>query len=121
MKLYKLLMKLSANKQALEMTNLKLAEYADKEKIVGFSENTTSHWLGIFEELGLLERERVGNKRRIAMIHHPQKVDLERSLRFREGIAELDDFERYLQIAFHCDHDQLLEAVNRPIFPASWL
>lgn len=118
---YKLLMKLSANKQALEMTNLQLAEYADKEKIVGFSENTASHWLGIFEELGLLERERVGNKRRIAMIHHPQKVDLERSLRFREGIAELDDFERYLQIAFHCDHDQLLEAVNRPIFPASWL
>lgn len=117
---YKLLKKLSANKGFLDLTNEQLAQWAEKEKIAGFSETAASHWLGIFEELGFLEREREGNKRRIIMNSKPQKVELEHSLRFQEGIAELEDFERYLEVAFHKDQNQLLKAVNRPIYPASW-
>ena len=98
-----------------------MAELAEKRKIAGLTENSVSHWLGIFEELGFLEREREGNKRSITMNLKPVKVDLERSLRYQEGLAELDDYKRYLQLAFQKDEAQLLAAVNQPIYPKSWV
>ena len=77
-------------------------------------------WLGIFEELGFLEREREGSKRRIIMIPSPNKMDLNTSLRYQECMAELEDFQKYLQIAFDHNEEHLLTAINRPIYPAEW-
>ena len=118
---YLLLKQLTKQKNHLEQTNQQLAELAEKRKIAGLTENSVSHWLGIFEELGFLEREREGSKRSITMNPKPAKVDLENSLRYQEGLAELDDYKRYLQLAFQKDEAQLLAAVNQPIYPKSWV
>ncbi len=63
---------------------------------------------------------REGNKRRIIMIPSPNKMDLFSSLRYQECMAELEDFQKYLQIAFEQNRDKLLTAINRPIYPAQW-
>ncbi len=118
---YLLLKQLAKQKNHLEQTNQQLAELAEKHKIAGLSENSVSHWLGIFEELGFLEREREGNKRNITMNPKPVKADLEKSLRYQEGLAELEDYQRYLLLAFQKDEAQLLAAVNQPIYPQSWV
>ena len=110
---YKVLRTLG-RKGEIKMTNEELAHSA---KIKGFSEKAVSHWLGIFEELGFLEREVSGSKRTIILNERPNKANLEDSLRYTEGLAELDDYEKYLSVAFTANTEELLQAVNRPIYP----
>jgi len=117
---YKLLQYLVQGKTAIELTNAELVELVKRERIAEPNESCISSWLGIFEELGFLEREREGSKRRIIMIPSPNKMDLNASLRYQECMAELEDFQKYLQIAFEHNQDKLLTAINRPIYPASW-
>lgn len=117
---YRLLQHLIQGKPAIELTNGELAELVKRERFAEPNESCISSWLGIFEELGFLEREREGNKRRIIMVPSPSKMDLLASLRYQECMAELEDFEKYLQIAFDHSHDKLLTAVNRPIYPEKW-
>ena len=117
---YKLLQYLVQGKPAIEMTNAELVELVKREHIAEPNESCISTWLGIFEELGFLEREREGSKRRIIMVPSPNKMDLSSSLRYQECMAELEDFQKYLQIAFEHNQDKLLTAINRPIYPASW-
>lgn len=117
---YLLLKRLGKQRNRLEQTNQQLAEWGEKQQIVGLTENSVSHWLGIFEELGFLEREREGGKRSIIMNPQPVKADLGKSLRYQEGLAELDDYKRYLQLAFQKDETKLLAAINQPIYPRSW-
>lgn len=117
---YKLLQYLVQGKPAIELTNAELVELVKRERFAEPNEACISNWLGIFEELGFLEREREGNKRRIIMIPSPNKMDLLSSLRYQECMAELEDFQKYLQIAFDHSQDKLLTAINRPIYPANW-
>ena len=117
---YKLLQFLVQGKPAIELTNGELADLVKREHFAEPNESCISGWLGIFEELGFLEREREGSKRRIIMIPSPNKMDLFSSLRYQECMAELEDFQRYLQIAFDRNQEKLLAAVNRPIYPAGW-
>ena len=117
-KFYRLLKILIQGKPAIELTNTELVEIVTKEKIAEPNEHSISSWLGIFEELGFLEREREGNRRRIIMAPSPNKMDLYSSLRYQECMAELDDFQKYLDIAFEQQRDKLLEAVNQPIYPS---
>lgn len=117
---YKLLQYLVQGKPAIELSNAELVELVKRERFAEPTETCISGWLGIFEELGFLEREREGNKRRIIMIPSPNKMDLNTSLRYQECMAELEDFQKYLQIAFDHNEDKLLTAINRPIYPADW-
>ena len=117
---YRLLQYLVQGKPAIELTNAELVELVKRERIAEPTETCISGWLGIFEELGFLEREREGSKRRIIMIPSPNKMDLNTSLRYQECMAELEDFQKYLQIAFDHNEDHLLTAINRPIYPAEW-
>ncbi|MBQ5702993.1 MAG: single-stranded-DNA-specific exonuclease RecJ [Peptococcaceae bacterium] len=117
---YRLLQYLVQGKPAIELTNAELVELVKRERIAEPTETCISGWLGIFEELGFLEREREGSKRRIIMIPSPNKMDLNTSLRYQECMAELEDFQKYLQIAFDHNEDHLLTAINRPIYPADW-
>lgn len=117
---YRLLQYLVQGKPAIELTNAELVELVKREHFAEPTEACISGWLGIFEELGFLEREREGSKRRIIMIPSPNKMDLNTSLRYQECMAELEDFQKYLQIAFDHSEDKLLTAINRPIYPASW-
>ena len=117
---YRLLQYLVQGKPAIELTNAELVELVKRERIAEPTETCISGWLGIFEELGFLEREREGSKRRIIMIPSPNKMDLNTSLRYQECMAELEDFQKYLQIAFDHNEEHLLTAINRPIYPAEW-
>ncbi|MBQ5615884.1 MAG: DEAD/DEAH box helicase, partial [Peptococcaceae bacterium] len=120
-KFYKLLQLLIQGKPAIELTNHELCELVKRERIAEPTESCISGWLGIFEELGFLEREREGAKRRIIMTPSPTKMDLLSSLRYQECMAELDDFQRYLEIAFDHSKDTLLKAINQPIYPKQWM
>jgi len=119
-KFYKLLRFLVQGKPAIEQTNSELAELVKREHIAEPNEACISNWLGIFEELGFLEREREGNRRCILMVQSPSKMELQSSLRYQECMAELEDFQKYLQIAFEESEDKLLSAINRPIYPTRW-
>ena len=117
---YKLLQYLVQGKPAIELTNAELAELVKRERFAEPNESCISSWLGIFEELGFLEREREGSKRKIIMVPSPSKMDLFSSLRYQECMAELEDFQKYLQIAFDGSQEKLLTAINRPIYPSRW-
>lgn len=119
-KFYRLLQFLIQGKPAIELTNGQLAELVKQERFAEPNESCISHWLGIFEELGFLEREREGSKRKIIMTPSPNKMDLFSSLRYQECMAELEDFQKYLQVAFDRNQENLLAAINRPIYPAHW-
>ena len=93
-KFYKLLQLLIQGKPAIELTNNELCELVKRERFAEPTESCISSWLGIFEELGFLEREREGAKRRIIMTPSPTKMDLLSSLRYQECMAELEDFQR---------------------------
>lgn len=120
-KFYKMLQLLIQGKPAIELTNNELCELVKRERFAEPTETCISGWLGIFEELGFLEREREGAKRRIIMTPSPTKMDLLSSLRYQECMAELEDFQRYLEIAFDSSKDILLKAINQPIFPKQWM
>ena len=120
-KFYKLLQLLIQGKPAIELTNHELCELVKRERFAEPTDSCISSWLGIFEELGFLEREREGAKRRIIMTPSPTKMDLLSSLRYQECMAELDDFQRYLEIAFDNSKDTLLKAINQPIYPKQWM
>lgn len=119
-KFYRMLQLLIQGKPAIELTNTQLAELVKQERFAEPTESCISNWLGIFEELGFLEREREGNKRKIIMTPSPNKMDLFASLRYQECMAELEDFQKYLQIAFEYNQEKLLTAINQPIYPANW-
>lgn len=104
-------------KGEITLTNAQLAQHT--KGIKNISENAVSHWLGIFEELNFLSRETSGSKRTIIINEKPSKTDLEESLRYTEGIAEREEYDKYAELAFIKDTDKLLEAINRPIFPHS--
>lgn len=119
-KFYRLLQYLIQGKPAIELTNGELAELVKRERFAEPNESNISNWLGVFEELGFLEREREGSKRRIIMTPSPNKMELLSSLRYQECMAELEDFQKYLQVAFDNNQEVLLAAINRPIYPAHW-
>ncbi len=102
-------------KGAITLTNAQLAQ--STKGVKNISENAVSHWLGIFEELNFLSRETNGSKRTIIINEKPSKTDLEESLRYTEGVAEMAEYEKYAELAFSKDSASLLKAINRPIFP----
>ena len=107
-----------ARQGEIKMTNEELAQ--STKNVRGLSERAVSHWLGIFEELGFLARELNGSKRTIIVNERPNRSNLEDSLRYAEGLAELEDYEEYVTLAFNPRAEELLEAINRPIYPKNW-
>lgn len=116
---YVLLTKIAHKINPIDLTNNEIAEWGKLYNIEGLHENSVSLWLGIFEELALLEREKIGNKRFIYLIENPPQVNLSDSARFLEGQEELMYFNNYLKYAFHPDRNVLLDLINKPIIPTS--
>ncbi|MDK2823135.1 MAG: single-stranded-DNA-specific exonuclease [Clostridia bacterium] len=116
-KFYLLLKKLAKKSHPITFTNSQLAEWANIYKISGVQDKNISIWLGILEELGIIEREIEGNTRNIYIVPNPPKVNLEDSLRYLEGIEEKNNFEEYVELAFQNTSQPLLELINRPIYP----
>ena len=73
--------------------------------------------LGIFEELGFVRVEGAGETRRIEMVEHPGHVDLDRSIRYLEGLHARMEFTEFEAWALTATAHDMLARMNRPITP----
>lgn len=73
----------------------------------------------ILEELGLIQVEGSGAHREITLLSLPKKrMNLEQdSVRYEEGMHEKAMFENFKNWALKSSADELLEMINRPIYP----
>lgn len=106
------------NEQAITSTNEELAKQIENRYHEAVSSASISICLRILEELGLIWRETFGNKRKIVFNPQPdQKLDLESSSTFCEGIHVRAEFESFANFAMTATSNRLLNCVNRPIYP----
>ena len=73
--------------------------------------------LAIFEELGFLRVLGPDTDRRIEMVENPGHVDLDRSIRYLEGIHARMEFSDFKAWALSMPAHDMLARVNRPITP----
>ena len=73
--------------------------------------------LAIFEELGFAHVEGDERTRRIEMVEHPGHVDLDRSIRYLEGLHARMEFSAFKDWALTASARDMLARINRPITP----
>jgi len=101
-----------------EVTNGELAERCRRRrKSFALDERGISSALGVFRELGFVQGEGHGAYRRLTFVPSTAKVDLESSVRYAEGIDEVEGFAAFKQWALSAVADDLLVRFNRPILP----
>lgn len=103
----------------VETTNAELAERVRlRRPRSALREKGVSTGVGVFRELGLVTSEGTGAYRRLTMMPVPDaKLDLASSVRYAEGLDEIEDFEQFCARALEAAPDELLHAFNRPILP----
>ena len=74
--------------------------------------------LAVFAELGFLSVDGFGDSRRVRMAPSPAHMDLERSVRYLEGLQGRDEFADFCDWVLHCPQEELLAHVTRPIAPS---
>lgn len=104
---------------AIETTNAELAERVKRRRPASrLNEKGVSTGIGVFRELGLVTSEGHGAYRRLSLLPSPgQKLDLASSVRYAEGLDEIEDFEAFRERALSAPARELLHAFNRPILP----
>jgi len=118
-KVYLFLRGKAASSQPLSLTNHEIAEYMQSQGHKNFREQTASASLAILEEMGLLLRELVDNKRLLHLVPPPPgKLDLTDSVRFLEGMEEWEEYREFASYILQAESDMILKTVNRPICPA---
>jgi len=107
------------NGGAVETTNADLAERVKRRRPSSrLNERGASTGIGVFRELGLVTSEGTGGYRRLTMLPAPgEKLDLASSVRYAEGLDEIEDFEVFSVRALDATPDELLHTFNRPILP----
>jgi single-stranded-DNA-specific exonuclease len=78
---------------------------------------TVSAAVRIWEEAGLVETGRDDDGRFTRFVPAQGRVDLTRTTRYAEGLAERESFDRYCALALGADAVTLEALVNRPIYP----
>jgi single-stranded-DNA-specific exonuclease len=103
----------------VEVTNADLAERVKRRRPrASLSEKGVSTGVGVFRELGLVASEGTGGYRRLTVLPAPaEKLDLASSVRYAEGLDEIEGFETFRAYALDMDAAMLLRAFNRPILP----
>ncbi len=119
-KFYLMLKKIAEKNHPITFSNKEIAEWAKVYKIPGVMDKTVSHWLGILDDLNLIEKEVNGNKRLIWMNFNAKKVDLKDSIRYVEGMDENSLYEEFLSLAYLKDPRPLEEIIKRPIYPLKY-
>jgi len=108
----------AAEGPGFELTN---AELADKcralRRSFGLDERGVSSALGILRDLGFVTGEGHGSYRRLTFVPSTAKVDLQSSLRYAEGLDEIEEFRTFKLWALAADAEELLARFNRPILP----
>lgn len=99
-------------------TNHELAGRAMKlDRRVKLDESSVSCGISVFRELGFIETSGASVARYITLVPNPGHMELEESVRYREGLEELDTFKAFKSWALKSDAQELLERFNRPILP----
>ncbi len=73
--------------------------------------------LAIFEELGFVHVSGHDEGRRVEMVEHPGRVDLDQSVRYLEGLHARLEFDAFKQWALSASARDMLAHVRRPITP----
>ena len=102
---------------AFDKSNKNSGETTGKTKIQPLREESVSHGLGVFRELGLVTTAGHSSARSITLLEAAGKVDLQSSVRYLEGQDEQADFEDFREWALFATADELLARFNRPILP----
>lgn len=117
-KLYVYLREMARKENPFQITNRELAEAISKQGFKNFREQSATTCLGVLEEMGLLLREVEGSKRYIHMVPPPPgKLDITDSVRYLEGWGEWEEFQEFAKIALNDSENDILKAINRPIYP----
>ena len=103
----------------IETTNADLAERVKRRRPGSqLTDKGVSTGIGVFRELGLVTSEGAGAYRRLALLPAPEtKLELGSSVRYAEGLDEIQSFESFRERALGAPADELLHAFNRPILP----
>ena len=88
-----------------------------EETVHPMREETITHALGIFRELGLVTTAGHSSARTITLHDDGRKVDLQNSVRLLEGIDEQADFDNFKDWALTASAEELLARFNKPILP----
>lgn len=117
--LYRVLRSIAAREgEGFEVTNAELAAACiAQDRSCGLDDRGVSGALGIFRDLGLVTGEGHGAYRRLTLVPDPPKMDLAQSVRYTEGLDEIEQFSEFHQWAMSADADELLARFNRPILP----
>lgn len=104
-----------------DITNAELAERVTKRrKKSGMNDRAVSSAIGVFRELGFVESEGTGVYRRLKMLPAPeQKVELSSSVRYAEGLEEIEEFKTFRLWVLEAPDSELLARFNRPILPST--
>lgn len=103
----------------VETTNADLAERVKRRRPDSrLNDKGVSTGIGVFRELGLVASEGAGAYRRLTVLPAPEtKLELGSSVRYAEGLDEIESFESFRERALDAPADELLHAFNRPILP----
>lgn len=104
-----------------EITNAELAErVAARRGRSSMNDRGVSSALGVFRELGFVEGEGSGSYRRLTLLPPPaEKVDLATSIRYAEGLEEIEEFNSFRSWVLEAPAGELLARFNRPILPST--
>ena len=122
--LYRALRTISARTCAQEgsdsfsLSNSEIASVClDIDSRAALDERSVSCGISTFRELGFLTTSGYGSARRITMVESPEKMELNRSIRYLEGVRSRGDFERFRDWVLSATAGELLARINRPITP----
>lgn len=103
----------------VEATNAELAtDVKQRHPRARINDRGVSTGLGVFREMGLVSGEGTGAYRRLSLCPVDGKVDLTASVRYSEGLQEVEEFGAFRSWVLTAPADDLLAAIDRPILPA---
>ncbi len=104
--------------EGFEVTNAELAAgCSGLDRGCRLDERGVSHALGVFRELGFVTGEGHGAYRRLTLVPDPVGMDLAQSVRYTEGLDEIEQFREFRAWVLSASPAELLERFNRPILP----
>jgi single-stranded-DNA-specific exonuclease len=104
----------------VEATNEELSQDVRKRrKGARLTDRGASSGIGVFRDLGLVAAEGIGQYRRLRVVPVEGKVDMASSLRYAEGLEEVEGFAEFRKWVLESEPDDLRRAFDRPIVPLS--
>jgi len=104
----------------VEATNAQLAEDVKRKRPrTRLTDRGASTGIGVFREVGLVAGEGAGSYRRLTLLPAQGKTDLTTSVRYAEGVDEVEEFGGFRAWVLGAPADELLQAFDRPILPSA--